>query len=783
MKTPAYSLVLLALLGCFAASIQAYWLADIEHQGYAPYAEDGYAVFRNVKDYGAVGDGVTDDTDAINQAIMDGNRCGEGCASSTTTPAIVYFPSGTYLLSSSLLPAYMTQMIGDPNSPPTLKATSDFQGQGLINGDPYYTQDLNWLATNVFFRQVRNFVLDTTGIDAATLAYGIHWPTAQATSLQNIQFVMPTTAGTAHIGLFIESGSGGFMTDLTFSGGAVGASLGNQQFTMRNLAFDSCTTAISQLWDWGWTYYGLSISNCPVGINVTAGGSSAQTVGSITVFDSAFESVNVAILSAFVPNESQPATAGSVILENIVATDVPVIVQTSDGNVLTGSNGNTVTIAAWGQGHEYVPNGPTTFQGAFTGNTRPSSLVGGGNSVADAAGVTGGYYARSKPQYENLRACHFFSARSAGAKGDGVTDDTAALQKVIDYATATGNVVFIDYGLYLVTGTLVVPPGARIVGESYPVLMAGGNSTFVSDSNPQPLLQVGAYTGQPGSVELSDFVLATQGAQAGAILIQWNLDASGSANPAGLWDVHTRIGGFEGSNLQAAQCQKDPESQTVNTDCIGAFMSMHVVAEAASLYAENVWLWTADHDMDDGANTQITIYSGRGLLLESSAGTVWLVGTASEHHQLYQYQLSGTQDVFMGQIQTETPYYQPNPVASAPFEANATYNDPDFATTCAGDTSGTCAMAWGLRVVSSEDILVYGAGLYSFFSNYAQTCIPGRSCQSSIASLEGLTGAVNIYNLNTIGATSMVDQDGVSLASAADNVNVYPDTIALFQTS
>lgn len=42
-------------------------------------------------------------------------------------------------------------------------------------------------------------------------------------------------------------------------------------------------------------------------------------------------------------------------------------------------------------------------------------------------------------------------------------------------------------------------------------------------------------------------------------------------------------------------------------------------------------------------------------VIESTAGTFWLYGTGSEHHVLYQYQLSGTQNIFMGQIQTETP--------------------------------------------------------------------------------------------------------------------------------
>jgi len=62
------------------------------------------------------------------------------------------------------------------------------------------------------------------------------------------------------------------------------------------------------------------------------------------------------------------------------------------------------------------------------------------------------------------------------------------------------------------------------------------------------------------------------------------------------------------------------------------------------------------------------------------------------------------------------------------------------------------------------------------------TVSAGESCQSRIASLEGTISNVNIYNLNTIGSQSMMTRNGQSLASWSDNVNVFPDTIALFKS-
>jgi glucan 1,3-beta-glucosidase len=827
------------------SAASSYWVANVKRQGTVPFAKSSdYKVFRNVMDYGATGDGSTDDTAAINKAISSGGRCGKGCDSSTTTPAIVYFPPGTYVVSKPIQQYYYTQIVGDAAELPVIKASAKFAGMAVIDSDPYEDDGSNWFTNqNNFFRAIRNLVIDLTAVPQGAGA-GIHWQVGQATSLQNIRFEMVKGGGEANKqqGIFMDNGSGGFMSDLTFNGGNYGMFLGNQQFTTRNLTFNDCQTGIFMNWNWAWTFKSVNINNCEVGLNMSTSPSN-QTVGSVLLLDSKLTNTPIGVVTAWT-QKSIPVGGGDLILDNVDFSGSKTAVAGVDGNsILAGGS----VIDSWVQGNTYTPSktinkratqpepetevvtvvetvmqtvnvcpatqGVPSPSGLASGSPAPAraassdsvaapspipaasgsravplpsssgesdrtaglpdipglngvlSILGGGSSQTDdvaeptpvpapsteapvtseapvvvpssAASVqqpsvpvtstsvpaqstgssttngaesgsdsTGGgscgphkavssartqskmsasskpksllangaIFERSKPLYTDVDASDFVSVKSAGAKGDGTTDDTAAIQKIFD-SWKEGQVIYFDHGAYVITSTIKIPKNIRITGEIWPMLMAHGPK-FADQENPVPVFQVG-QKGETGNVEMSDLIITTKGAAAGAILMEWNL-AGASQGSAGMWDVHFRIGGAAGTELQSDTCPKTPKTKTTpKKECMAAFMLLHITSKG-SAYLENTWFWTADHELDLDDHNQINVYTGRGVLIESQ-NPVWLWGTSSEHHQLYNYQVSSAKNVFMGLIQSETPYYQSNPSALVPYTPQDSWNDPDFA--------------------------------------------------------------------------------------------------------
>ncbi|KAH9845616.1 glycoside hydrolase family 55 protein [Teratosphaeria destructans] len=754
-----------------------FWMEHLARKGTVPWGDDpDYVVFRNVRDYGAVGDGKTDDTKAIKAAMNQGNRCGEKCNGSTTKNAIVYFPPGDYMISSTIPMPFGTQVIGDANTRPTLTAAPRFVGLGVLSNDEY-TGGVGgaeeWFTNTAnFYRQIRNIVIDIT--PAGPNISCLHYQVAQATSLQNVKLI----AQGDQIGMFAENGSGGQISDVTFVGG-IGFYGGAQQFTAQRLTFIGCSTAVHLLWDWAWVWKSINMTNVGVGFRLVPENGSGN-VGSLSVIDSSFSSVGTAIM--IVPASSAIGSGSTgLLLENVKLSSVEAAVADTAGKVYLDGSVHNVNEWAWGPVYTKSTTDRSFANGEQIGNYQRSS------TLVDSGGA---YFERQKPQYEDRSVGDFVHVKDMGVKGDGSTDDTAALQAAL-YASL-GKVLFVDAGTYLLTSTVIVPPGAKIVGETWSQLVATG-SYFADASNPKVLLQVGTK-GSLGDVEMQDLIFTTLGATAGAILVEWNIQAQ-TPGSAGLWDCHARIGGATGTKLTPAEC---PSSKSgIDGGCNAGSLMMHLTP-GASGYFENMWLWAADHmiecvvllrsitqspcadisclsdpNLSDPANNmeQCSIYVARGFLIESTHPT-WLYATASEHSIFYQYNFHGASNVFAGLLQTESPYFQPTPPPPEPFAAvvGGFVGDPDY-TCAAGDETNGCDEAWSVIITESEGIVIAGAGIYSWFSTYSQTCVDNQQCQKTLVQLNNNYGNVRLLNLVTIGAKNMVVMNGNTI-SAADNINV-----------
>jgi hypothetical protein len=172
-----------------------------------------------------------------------------------------------------------------------------------------------------------------------------------------------------------------------------------------------------------------------------------------------------------------------------------------------------------------------------------------------------------------------------------------------------------------------------------------------------------------------------------------------------------------------------------------------------------------DHDIEDNQQTKINIYAGRGVLIESK-GPSWVYSSSNEHSTLYNWQLSGAENIYLGQIQSETPYFQAGQLdATLPYGTGIFAHDPsfDFCTTLEGGTKpniDTCRESWALRIMNSSQVYLYGGGFYSFFNNYRDSCSKTANfCQDRLVDIS-FSEDIWLYNVYTVGAKEVISPQG-----------------------
>lgn len=193
------------------------------------------------------------------------------------------------------------------------------------------------------------------------------------------------------------------------------------------------------------------------------------------------------------------------------------------------AGGDEVSAHNWGFGRVTNVDGDNRFVNAarLPAMNRTESLL-----SSELAYVKPNFYTRRRPKYVDVGASQIINLKSAGAKGDGVTDDTTVLNNVFSAAANMSSIVYIPFGVYTITDTVKIPVGSRIIGQAWPQIMATG-SKFHDQSAPRAAAKVGE-PGQSGVVEIQDIMFTVAGSTAGAVLLQWNIHES-TQGSAGLW--------------------------------------------------------------------------------------------------------------------------------------------------------------------------------------------------------------------------------------------------------
>lgn len=336
---------------------------------------------------------------------------------------------------------------GNAVSPPTIVAAANYTVATNIVGVSMFDANIYipgfggagltwWDNQNNFYRQIRNFRFDLTGAPNATSA--IHWQVAQATSMQNIVINMrpKTDPGNRQVGINMENGSGGWFSDISIFGGMYGMAIGSQQFTTRNVIIDGAMTGVKFVFNWTWLFAQFVVTNCDIGFDLSNGGFNNQAVSVVMIVDSVI-SAKLAVLSVYAPGFSGPQSGGSLMMERVdltgSATGIAVGTDTASRVILKGeqyiplfAQGNAWTVAGQEQNGQIFNSTTCVFQNQSQ-QVRTAQEITIQRQLApiprpaELLDPQGNWLGRARPQYENVPASRFSSAKAYGLKGDGAT--------------------------------------------------------------------------------------------------------------------------------------------------------------------------------------------------------------------------------------------------------------------------------------------------------------------------------------------------------------------------
>jgi alpha-galactosidase len=637
------------------------------------------SIFRSVKDprFGAKGDGVTDDTDAL-QAAIDFERGDVGAK----RPAIVYLPPGRYLVSDTIVAWMATNLIGSfkCNSTIVLKASSPGFAErrkcstvikfpkhqsrvdlfpGHQPNDPCYlmkpvvafmsgfntrTSSHAWWSgylnvsgswctpqnnstqpltcgtgfENNFFNHARNINIEVGGGNPA--ASGLLWGVAQQTSIRNVKIDL-TASGLVGLDL---SGDYDYKAFSEYGGGADMGGGG----TIEDVDIDGGLVGMRASGS-QWSFARISIRSArSVGLLLQHSGAPYRPGGAVWAF---------AVLALHVSDGplavSMAFNQATLFIDCIFAL-----------KQLPGRHSSSTAISLDNKSQVYLER--VTHTGAVHLLRSPAHELqalppnqafyigrafdsGATLPISGLLATPERYATPLRPRVTFEETPSFINVLEHGCHGDWHSDDTECLQGAIDTSTT----VFLPFGFYRISGTLRLRSDTQLVGEGLSRIVLSDHAVGFDDpDSPRPMLST--PDDADGSVILADLRLTSGAGNTGAVLLSWAVGVRSS-----IFDVHISVGsGPEGAGGEGVQGQ-------------GEVHTLFLLHSHGGGVFSNVHGWGADHNVstDHGVSDGHAKYGVVG----TSTGPATFFGCAFEHHTVSAFNLTDASNFTFYTLQTE----------------------------------------------------------------------------------------------------------------------------------
>ncbi len=586
---------------------------------YPARLEDAKAIYLTQDSFPVHGDGVADDSEALQQAI--------DWVQETTNQGILFVPSGRYRLTRTIYiwpgirvigfgatrpsfvlaantpgfqgaPAYMVFFAGG-------RPGTDTRSRDAKKGTDTTPRDAN---PGTFYSAISNIDIEIG--EGNPGAVGIRARYAQHCFMAHMDFRIGAGLAGIHDG-------GNVAEDVHFYGGQYGIWTRKPspgwQFTIIDASFEGQREAAIREHEAGLTLIRPQFKNVPTAISIDA-----RYSDELWVKDARME--NIAGPAVIISNENNPRT--EINMENVVCRGVPVFVSYRESGKKIADAGESYGVRTFSHGLHFKDIG----------------AIPAIQDVYEAAPLS----ALPEPAKSDIRDLPsmdtWVNLRTLGARGDGVADDTEVLKKAI----SEHRTIYLPSGQYRVTDTITLRPDTVLIGLQPSVtriLLADSTPAFQGVGSPKPLLEAP----KGGTNIVTGIGLYTNGINPRAVALKWMAGKDSMVNDVRFLGGHGTVdpdGAVEENNKVRQQIYNNTHTadSNINRRWDAQYPSLWITDGGGGTFVD---IWTP------------STFARAGLYISNTSTEGRIYELSSEHHVRNEVMLRNVSNWQIYALQTE----------------------------------------------------------------------------------------------------------------------------------